>query len=97
MEVVKEVIAIRKKAGLNIRGYWYSWQTADHDSPNYHVVTGYKDFAAMDIVQENVWQTVEKEAGKAKRDELQAAFRSSLESSWNYVYKLDKEISRTTK
>ena len=97
MEVVKEVEAIRIKAGVGIPGYWYSWMTADPGSPNYHVVTGYKDFAAMDIVQENVWQTVEKEAGKAKRDELQATFRSSLENSWNYVYKLDKEISRPTK
>lgn len=97
MEVVKEVEAIRKKAGKDIRGYWYTWLTADPESPNYHVVTAYKDFAAMDIVQEGVWETVEKEAGKTKRDELQAAFRSALESSWSYVYKLDKEISRTSK
>ncbi|MFD2202665.1 hypothetical protein [Shivajiella indica] len=97
MEVVKEVEEIRKKAGLDIRGYWYSWVTADPESPNYHVVTGFKDFAAMDVVQEGVWQTVEKEVGKAKRDELQAAFRSSLESSWNYVFKLDKDISRPSK
>lgn len=97
MEVVKEVEAIRKKAGLSIPGYWYSWVTADPESPDYHVVTGYKDFAAMDIVQEGVWQTVEKEVGKAKRDELQAAFRSSMASSWNYVYKLDKDLSRPSK
>ena len=97
MEVVKEVQAIRKKAGMSVPGYWYNWVTADPESPDYHVVTGYKDFAAMDIVQEGVWQTVEKEVGKAKRDELQATFRSSMASSWSYIYKLDKDISRPSK
>lgn len=97
MEVVKEVEDIRKKAGINIPGYWYNWVTSGPESPDYHIVTGYKDFAAMDIVQESVWQTIEKESGKAKRDELHAAFRSSLENTWNYVYKLDKDISRTSK
>jgi len=97
MEVVKEVEAIRKKAGTNVLGYWYSWLTSDPESPNYHIVTPYKDYAAMDIVEAGVWATVEKEAGKAKREELQSAFRSSLERTWNYVYKLDKEISRPTK
>jgi len=96
MEVVKEVEAIRGKAGVN-QGYWYSWQSSAPESPTYHFVTGHKDFAAMDIVQENVWQTVEKEAGKAKREELQTAFRSSLDKTWSYVYKLDKDISRPTK
>jgi hypothetical protein len=51
----------------------------------------------MDIVEAGVWATVEKEVGKAKREELQSAFRSSLERTWGYVYKLDKEISRPTK
>lgn len=96
MEVVKEVQAIRKKAGSNT-GYWYNWLSSAPDSPTYHFVTGYKDFAALDIVEDNVWQTVEKEVGKAKRDELQAAFRSSLDNSWSYVYKLDKDISRPIK
>ena len=97
MEVVKEVVAIREKAGISVPGYWYNWVTGDPESPDYHVVTSFKDFAAMDIVQEGVWQSVEKEVGKAKRDELQAAFRSSMESSWSYVYKLDKDLSRLTK
>lgn len=97
MEVVKEVEAIRKQANLEPNGYWYQWQTADPGSPSYHHVMPYKDFAAMDIMLEGVWQTVEKQAGKAKKDELQAAFRSSLELSWNYIYKLDKEISRLNK
>ena len=97
MEVVKEVEEIRKSAKLDIPWYWYQWQTSGPESPNYHLVMPYKDFAAMDIVQEGVWDIVEKTAGKAKRDELQAAFRSSLASTWSYIYKLDKEISRPTR
>jgi hypothetical protein len=97
MEVVKEVEGIRKKAGLDIKGYWYQWQTSGPESPNYHYVLPYKDFASMDIMQEGVWETVEKNEGKAKKDELQAAFRSSLDNTWAYIYKLDKELSRPTK
>lgn len=93
MEVVKEVEEIRKNAGLKIPGYWYGWQTGDPDSPSYHVVTPYKNFAEMDAENESVWQSVENAAGKEKRDELQAKFRSSLESVWSYIYKMDAEIS----
>lgn len=95
MEVVKEVESIRREAGISVPGYWYSWQTSDPDSPNYHVVSGYEDFAAMDTPQEGVWESVEKLAGKAKREELQNKFRSAMESNWTSIYKLDKEISRT--
>lgn len=97
MEVVKEVEGIRKSAGLEPGGYWYQWQTGGPESPSFHHVMPYKDYAAMDIIQEGVWQTVEKNAGKAKRDELQAAFRSSLQNTWNYIYTLDKDISRPSK
>jgi hypothetical protein len=51
----------------------------------------------MDIMQEGVWETVEKNEGAAKKDELRAAFRSSLDNTWSYIYKLDKELSRPTK
>ena len=94
MEVVKEVEEIRKSANLEIRGYWYQWQTLGPESPNYHHVMPYEDYAAMDIELEGVWDTVEKNEGKAKRDELQATFRSALESTWNYIYKLDTDLSR---
>ena len=93
MEVVKEVEAIRKSSGLPIRGYWYNWQTGDPSSPNYHVVTGYKNYAEMDVMQDSVWKSVEDASGKKTRDELQAKFRSSLESTWSYIYKMDEEIS----
>ena len=97
MEVVKEVVEIRKNANMEPLGFWYNSVTADPDGSNYHLAMPYNNFAAMDIEQEGVWETVEKSVGKEKRDELQTAFRSSLERTWNYVYKLDKDISRPNK
>jgi hypothetical protein len=97
MEVAKEVEGFRKTAGITAPGYWYQWVTSGPESPNFHHVMPYKDYASMDIIQESVWQTVEKSAGKAKRDELQAAFRSSLQNTWSYIYTLDKDISRPSK
>lgn len=93
MEVVKEVEGIRKNAGLAIRGYWYNWQTSDPNSPSFHVVIGYQNYAEMDVIQDGVWKSVEDAEGKEKRDALQAKFRSSLESTWSYIYSMDKEIS----
>lgn len=94
---VKEVSASLAKAEGSPRGYWYSWLTMGPDSPNYHVVTPYKNFAAMDVTKDSVWDVYEKEHGKEKRDALQAQFRSSLKNVWTYQYKLNKEMSRPTK
>ncbi|HSJ67695.1 MAG TPA: hypothetical protein VK921_08470 [Anditalea sp.] len=97
MEVVNEVVEIRKNSNIEPLGFWYNSETAGPDGSNYHLAIPYNNYAAMDIEQESVWETIEKSAGKEKRDELQAAFRSSLEKTWNYFYKLDKDISRPNK
>ncbi len=94
MEVVKEVEAIRKNANMPLMGFWYQWQTGDPESPDYHFVIPYNNYAAIDSEMESVWMTVEKQAGKSKRDELQSTFRSALGDSWSYIYKLNKDISR---
>lgn len=95
MESVKEVKAIREKAGLQHPGYWYRWLSAGPDSPDYHVVISYKDYADMDIVRSTVYEMIEKEMGMEKRDELRLTIGSALDNSWGYTYKLDKEISWT--
>jgi hypothetical protein len=94
MEVVREVEGYRKKANMNQQGYWYAWLTYGPESPNYHFVYPYKSYADIDIVPENIWQLVEKSEGKAKREELQAAFRSAIHNTVSYIYKLDKDLSR---
>lgn len=97
LPAIREISASLTKAEGSVRGYWYSWVTMSPDSPNYHVVTPYKNFAAMDVSRDTVWEVYEKEHGKEKRDALQAQFRSSLKNVWSYQYKLNKEMSRPTK
>ncbi|SDA39121.1 hypothetical protein SAMN03080617_00228 [Algoriphagus alkaliphilus] len=95
--IIREIAASLTKAEGAPRGYWYSWVTMSPDSPNYHVVNPYKNFAAMDITRNNVWDIYEKEHGKEKRDAMQAQFRSTLKNVWTYLYKLNKDMSRPTK
>lgn len=94
LPTINEISKIRKGAGSSIPGYWYSWLTSGPESPDYHLVTPYKNYAEMDITQEPVWTVVEKVAGKEKRDQLQAAFRVSIQDTWSYIYRLDKDLSR---
>lgn len=95
--IIREVAASLTKAEGKPRGYWHSWVTMGPNSPNYHVVTPYKNYAAMDVTRDNVWDIYEKEHGKEKRDAIQAQFRSTLKNFWAYQYKLNKEMSRPTK
>lgn len=97
LPAVREVSASMAKAEGTVRGYWYSWLTMGPDSPNYHVVTPYKNFAAMDITRDSIWDIYEKEHGKEKRDAIQAQFRSSLKNVWTYHYKMNKDMSRPVK
>ena len=97
LPAIREVAASLAKAEGAARGYWYSWQTMSPDSPNYHVVTPYKNYAAMDVTRDSVWDVYEKENGKEKRDAMQAQFRSSLKNSWTYQFKLNLEMSRPIK
>lgn len=97
LPVIREITASLAKAEGTARGYWYNWITMSPDSPNYHVVTPFKNFAAMDVSRDTVWDVYEKEHGKEKRDALQAQFRSALKNVWSYQYKLNSEMSRATK
>lgn len=97
LPAVKELSASIAKAEGSQRGYWYSWLTRSPDSPNYHVVSPYKNFAAMDVTRDSVWDIYEKEFGKEKRDAIQAQFRSSIKDVWNYQYKLNRDMSRPSK
>jgi hypothetical protein len=97
LPVVREVAASYAKANGSPVGYWYSWVTGGPESPNYHIVTPYKNYAAMDVTRDSVWEIYEKEHGKEKRDAMQAQFRSAIKNSWSYQYKLNSEMSRPTK
>ncbi|MEB2784150.1 hypothetical protein [Algoriphagus persicinus] len=97
LPMVREVLASVAKAEGDYRGYWYSWLTMGPESPNYHYVIPFKNFAEMDIVKDGVWDIYEKEHGKAKRDSLQTNFRLSVKNTWLYQYKLNTDMSRPIK
>jgi hypothetical protein len=97
LPAIREVEASRAKVEGAQRGYWYTWLTKSPDSPDYHVVTPYKNYADMDILRDGPWDIYEKEHGKEKRDEVQNNFRLSLKNSWVYQYKLNVEMSRVSK
>lgn len=97
LPAIRELSASIAKTEGGLRGYWYSWLTMGPESPNYHIVVPYENYAAMDVVRDGPWEVYEKEHGKEKRDALQASFRSSLKNTWLYQFKLNVEMSRPTK
>jgi hypothetical protein len=97
LPTIREVTASITKAEGAARGYWYNWLTMGPESPNYHYVIPFENFAEMDMIRDGVWDLYEKEHGKEKREALQAEFRLSLKNTWVYQYKLNVEMSRRTR
>lgn len=97
LPAIRELSASIEKAEGSSRGYWYSWVTMGPESPNYHIVVPYENYAAMDVVRDGPWEVYEKEHGKEKRDALQSGFRLSLKNSWVYQYKLNVDMSHQPK
>lgn len=93
-EVVKEIGDITQKAEGEKRGYWYSANGGGPESFDYYVVTPYKNFAALDVKRDAVWDMVEKAKGKEETEKMRAKFRSSLKDSWAYLYKRMDDLSQ---
>ncbi|WP_445736212.1 hypothetical protein [Mariniflexile sp.] len=92
-EVVKDVsAALIKKEGDN-RGYWYRFMGGSPDQADYIVSTPFKSYADLDIDVDSVWKVYEAVQGKTKTTETRNKFRSSLDSSWSYLYTLEEELS----
>ena len=90
-EIVKDVTAtVKTKEGDN-RGYWYG--VMGGEGRDYFVSTPYKDFAGLDVDQENVWKVYENVHGKAKTKETRTKFRATYDDVWSYIYTLEKELS----
>ena len=92
-EVVKEIADISQKAEGDKRGYWYDVDGGSPDFADYYVTTPYKNFAALDVKRDDVWEMVEKAKGKEDTEKLRAKFRSSLQDSWSYLYKRMDDLS----
>jgi hypothetical protein len=92
-EVVKEIGDIMQKVEGGKRGYWYASNGGSPESADYIVVTPYKNFAALDVKRDAVWDMVEKAKGKEETEKLRAKMRSSLKDSWMYLYKRMDDLS----
>lgn len=92
-EIVKDVQDEMAKAEGSPRGFWYSVMGGSTATPDFFVATPFANFAAMDVERENVWTIYEKAKGKKKRDEMQAAWRETIDASWSYIYRLAADLS----
>jgi hypothetical protein len=92
-EVIKETSEIMQKAEGDKRGYWYDVDGGSPEGADYYVTTPYKNFAALDIKRDGVWDMVEKAKGKEETEKLRAKMRTSLKDSWAYVYKRMDDLS----
>jgi len=92
-EVIKENADIALKTEGDKRGYWYVVNGGAPESADYFVVSAYKNFAALDVKRDGVWDMVEKAKGKEETEKMRAKFRSSIKNSWGYMYKLMDDLS----
>lgn len=92
-EVVTEISNVMKKAEGDNRSYWYDVEGGSRDFADYFVTTPYKNFAALDVKRDAVWEMVEKAKGKEETEKLRAKFRSSMQDSWAYLYKRMDDLS----
>jgi len=92
-ETIKEISDLMQKVEGNKRGYWYSFNGGGPESSDYFVTTPYKNFAALDVERDGVWDLVEKQKGKEATAKMRDKFRSSVENSWAYMYKLMNDLS----
>lgn len=95
-ETVKEVTTIMQNVEGDKRGYWYSANGGGPESADYFVTTPYKNFAALDVKRDGVWDLVEKAKGKEYSDKLRNDIRSSIKQSWMYIYKRMDDLSNDT-
>lgn len=92
-EVIKETSEIMQKAEGDKRAYWYGVNGGSPQSADYFVVTPFKNFAALDVKRDGVWDLVEKAKGKEETEKLRAKFRGSIKDSWAYLYKRMDDLS----
>ena len=92
-EVVKAISDVQQKVEGDKRGYWYSANGGSPESADYFVVTPYKNFAALDVKRDAIWDMMEKAMGKEESDKMRAKIRGSIKNSWRYLYKHMDDLS----
>ncbi len=92
-EVIDALTAAMKKAEGDSRYIWYDVLGGAPEVADYFVTATFKNFAALDIDQDSIWEIYTKANGKAKTDALRNKMRASISSQWSYMYSLKKELS----
>lgn len=95
MESIGEIVTAMSNAEGDSRGYWYSSNGGDLNTPHYFVVTPYENFAAMDVPRDGVWSVVENELGKSERERLQANGLATVDQQWSYMFRRVTELSHS--
>jgi len=92
-ETITEINDIIVKAEGDKRGYWYDMNGGGPESSDYFVTTPFKNFAALDVKRDGVWDMVEKVKGKDATQKMRDKFNSCIENSWAYMYKHMDDLS----
>jgi hypothetical protein len=92
-EIINEVSDIMVKAEGDNRGDWYSSNGGSPESPDYFVVTPFKNFAGLDVERDGVWKMVENAKGKEATEKMRANFRVAVSDMWSYIYKRMGDLS----
>lgn len=79
----------------NKRGYWYQYMGGGENAPDFFVSETYAGFAPLDNVK-GVWQNIEKEMGKKKKDELYQTFFGPIKDVYSHLYRLAPQLSHGT-
>lgn len=91
---IKDITSTVKAVEGDFRSSWYSFIGGAADAPNYMATTSYKDLAAMDVQRDSVWKIIENKHGLKKSNQMRADWRNSVETSWSYIYILNKDLSK---
>lgn len=92
-ETISEISGIMEKTEGDKRGQWYSAAGGGPDVADYFVVTPFKNFAAMDVERDGVWEMVEKAIGEEETGKMRADFRVAVSDMWSYIYKRMGDLS----
>jgi hypothetical protein len=90
---IEQITGAMAEAEGQPRGFWYDVQGGDAASADYFVVTPFENFAALDVTRTGVWEVISKVRGEAEAERMRADFRTSLDSSWAYLYRRLPELS----
>jgi hypothetical protein len=90
---IDQVVGAMAEAEGQPRAFWYSVQGGDAASADYFAVTPFENFAALDETRTGVWEVITKLRGEDESERLRNDFRTSLDSSWAYLFRRMPELS----